>query len=166
MARIRSLEAVSGYQGMILVGLRYLASLVRSRVPDAPGLAAIEASLDVIMEQANGSLGVIRNVSHALCASSGIETTEADWALRLESSEGCSLMILAEPRHPDELFLLADLEKKTVRAVSGERCESNVMLNEARDDFIKSAVIKTPTDQPHIELVLTDEENDWMLEHL
>lgn len=166
VARIRRLEAVSGYQGMMLLGLKYLASLVRSRVPDAPGLAAVEDSLNVMMEQANESLGVIRHVSHALCVSGDIETTEADWALCLSSTEGRSLMLLAEPRHPDELFLLADLDNRTVRAVSCERCEINVMLNEARDDFIKSAVIKAPTDQPDIELVLTDEENDWMLEHL
>lgn len=166
VARIRSLEAISGYQGMILVGLRHLASLVRSRVPDAPGLAAVEDSVDGTIMQASESLGVIRHVSHALCASGDIESTRSNWALRLNSSEGRSLMLLAEPRHPDELFLLADIDRRTVRAVSGERCEINVALNEARDDFIKSAVIKAPINQPDIELVLTDEENDWMLEHL
>lgn len=163
VGRIRSLEAISGYQGMILLGMRYLASLVRSRVPNAPGLTAIEDGLDVMMEQANESLGVIHHVSHAMCVSGDIETTEADWALRLNSTEGHRLMLLSEPRHPDELFLLADVDKKTIRAVSGERCEMNA--NFEAGDLIKSAVIKTPPDQPDIELVLMDEEEDWMLGH-
>lgn len=165
VARFRSLEAVSGYQGMLLLGLRYLASLVRSRVPDSPGLAAIEDSLDVMMKQASESLGVIRHVSDALCASGDVDTAGADWALRLDSTEGRSVMLLAEPRHPDDLFLLADLDKRTVRAVSCDRCEINVTPTEA-GGLLKSAVIKTPTGQPDIELVLTKEEDDWMLEHI
>ena len=150
---------------MLLLGLKYLAALVRSRVPeaDAPGLSAVEDGSEALMEKADKSLGVIRHVSDALCASGEIETSQADCFLRLDSSEGRSLLYLAEPSNPDEVFLLAVPEQRTVWAVSCHRCDLNV--RPGNGGLVRSAVIKAPADQPDIELVLTKEDLHWILQH-
>lgn len=166
-ARLRGLEGTSWYQGMVMLGLRYLASLVRSRVPggDVPGLSAVEGGLDGMMRQADKCLAVIRHVSDGLCSSGDIETIEASQGLRLTSREGRVLVLLAGPECVGKLFLLADPEKRTVRAVSFHRLDSQIRLSKACE-LVNSAVIEAPAGQSDVELDLTAAEADWIQENL
>lgn len=94
-ARLRVLEAPSAYEGMVMLGLRYLAELVRLRLPgvDVPGLSAITDSLDGMRKQADKCLDVIRNISDGLCSSGDIGTVEANQGLRPASREGRVLVL-------------------------------------------------------------------------
>lgn len=162
-ARLPGLAATSGFEGMVMPGLRYLAALVRSRVPggDVPGLSAVTDSLDGMMKQADKCLGVIRHVSDGLCSSGDVETVEATQGLRLASREGRMLVLLADPGCPDDLFLLAGPNEWTVRAVSCLGLNREVRLSEACE-VVNSAVIKAPAGQPAIEMDLTAAEADWI----
>lgn len=166
-ARLRGLEAPSAYEGMVMLGLRYLAELVRSRLPgvDVPGLSAITDSLDGMMKQADKCLGVIRNVSDGLCSSGDIGTVEANQGLRLASREGRVLVLLVDSECVDELFLLADPEESTVMAVCRRRLDIEVQLSTA-GELVNSAVIKAPAGMPDIELGLTAAEAEWIQENL
>lgn len=166
-ARLRGLDGTSWYEGMVMLGLRYLASLVRSRVPggDVPGLSAVEDGLDGMMRQADKCLAVIRHVSDGLCSSGDIETIEANQGLRLTSREGRVLVLLAGSECIGKLFLLADPEKRTVRAVSFHRLDSRIRLS-AAGELVSSAVIKAAAGQSDVELDLTAAEADWIQEKL
>lgn len=162
-ARLRGLEATSGYEGMVMLGLRYLAALVRSRMPggDVPGLSAVEDSLDGMMAQADKCVGVIRHVSEALCSSGDIETVADNQGLHLASREGRMLVLLADSEYRHGLFLLADPEERTVRAISRRRLDRKVTLSEACE-LVNSIVIKAPAGQPDIRLDPTAAEASWV----
>lgn len=166
-ARLRGLEAPSAYEGMVMLGLRYLAELVRSRLPgvDVPGLSAITDSLDGMMKQADKCLDVIRNVSDGLCSSGDIGTVEANQGLRLASREGRVLVLLADSECVDELFLLADPEERTVMAVCRRRLDIGVQLSTA-GELVISAVIKAPAGMSDIGLDLSAAEADWIQEKM
>lgn len=145
--RLRGLEALSAYEGMGMLGLRYLAELVRSRLSgvDDPGLSAITDSLDGMMKQAEKCLNVIRNVSDGLCSSGDIGTVKANQGLRLASREGRVLGLLADSESVDELFLLADPKERTVMAVCHRRLDIGVQLS-AAGELVNSAVIEAPAE--------------------
>lgn len=162
-ARLPGLAATSGFEDMVMLGLRHLAALVRSRVPgaDVPGLSSVTDSLDSMMKQADKCLGVIRQVSDGLCSSGDVEIVEANQGMRLASREGRMLVLLADSGCSDELFLLADPNEWTVRAVSCLGLNREVRLSEACE-VVNSAVIKAPAGQPAIEMDLTAAEADWI----
>ncbi|KAK7723425.1 hypothetical protein SLS63_008837 [Diaporthe eres] len=165
VARVQALEAITGYHRMLLLGMKYLAALLRFLVSetDAAGLASVEDSLDGLMGRADTSLGVIRHVSDALCGSGDIQACEPQCFRRLDSSEGRSLLFFAEPRQPDGLFLLADPEQRTIRAVSTSRYTITIAVSDG--NLVNSGVIKAPAGQPDISLVHTDDDYDWAVEH-
>ncbi|POS68997.1 hypothetical protein DHEL01_v212607 [Diaporthe helianthi] len=161
LARFQRLEAISGYHCMLLLAMTRFVALLRSLLPGtaaADGLSSIEDDLETLTERADKSLGVIRHVANALCASGDLQACEPDCFLRLNTSEGRSLLFFEEPRQQDRLFLLADPEQRTIWAVSSNRY--SVDVTESNDDLVYSIVIKAPAAWHYLpDLALCDPDN-------
>lgn len=171
MARLRRLVTVSASEAMVILSLRYLVALVKARMPGddgphVPGLPVIEAGLDDIMQQMDMSLNIIRQVSDDLCSYGNIERVVVSRGIQLSSKDGRSLVFLPDPAPSSELFLIAEPEKKTVRAVSSSRLDYKFTYTDVGEFEESTAIIKAPAGQSDINLELTREEYSWISEYL